>query len=327
MQGVERIGHVFYFAPFEWLFLLTEERGVFYAEVRQITFQSAVILAIAMSVSLALLFLFAKYLTRPVYAIFRAMEDVITSKDLSKRVTVEYPDEIGGLAYQFNTMIGELEDAYDHVKNFAIREASARKSLAQREYETLTILGKAAEYRDPETGAHIHRVGYYSRMLANALGQTEHDQDLIFYASPLHDIGKLGIPDAILLKPGKLTPEEFEIIKNHTLIAGNILQNARSPYLQAGSIIALTHHECFDGSGYPKGLRADDIPLLGRIVGLVDVFDALISNRPYKKAWPIERALALLDEEKGRHFDPQIVELFLAREEEVTEAYKRHPEE
>jgi len=326
MQGRHRIGHAFFFEPFDWLCLLSEDSGVFYTEVRQMTIQTVIVLSVAMSISLVLLLLFSKYLTRPVYSIYRAMEDVISSKTLSKRVVVEYPDEIGGLAHQFNTMISELEDAYDHVKSLAVREASARKGLAQREIETLTVLGKAAEYRDPETGAHILRVGHYSRMLAKALEQSEHDQDLIYYASPLHDIGKLGIPDSILLKPGKLTSEEFELIKNHTLIAGDILRDAKSPYLQAGAIIALTHHECFDGSGYPRGLVGEEIPLFGRIVGLVDVFDALTSNRPYKKAWSVERALGLLDDERGKHFDPRIVELFLAREDEVRRTYEAHPD-
>jgi response regulator RpfG family c-di-GMP phosphodiesterase len=197
----------------------------------------------------------------------------------------------------------------------------------QREYETLNVLGKAAEYKDPETGAHIIRVGYYARMLAKLLNEDELSQDLIFYAAPLHDIGKIGVPDSILLKPGPLTPMEFETMKDHTRIGYEILRHAQSPYLHAGATIALTHHERYNGTGYPSSLAGENIPLYGRIVCLIDVFDALTSKRPYKEAWPLERAIDLLITERNVHFDPKIVDLFVASRSEVERIFNQYQEQ
>ncbi len=140
----------------------------------------------------------------------------------------------------------------------------------------------------------------------------------------MHDIGKLAIPDSILLKPGVLTAEEFEVIKTHTTIAFQILKDSRSPYLRAGAEIALTHHEWFDGTGYPEGLAGNDIPLFGRIVGLADAFDAVTSKRPYKNAWNLDQAFAMLVEEKGTHFDPRLVELFQEQRAEIEGIYAAH---
>jgi HD-GYP domain-containing protein (c-di-GMP phosphodiesterase class II) len=254
------------------------------------------------------------------------IEVIIQDRVFSKKVDVEYGDEVGNLANRFNHMTDNLLSTYNQVKNYAYKEAVARKQVVQREYETLIVLGKAAEYKDPETAAHISRVGMYSRMLAESIGEDEHNQNLIFYAAPLHDIGKMGIPDSILLKPAKLTVEEFEIIKTHTTIAHEILKESRSPYLKTGATIALTHHERYDGAGYPNGLRGSDIPLFGRIVGLVDTFDAVTSDRPYKKAWDLERAFALVAEETGKQFDPRLVELFLDQEDEIRRIFAAHRE-
>jgi response regulator RpfG family c-di-GMP phosphodiesterase len=221
-------------------------------------------------------------------------------------------------------MTAELEFTYNRVRSFAAESVLVRKDIVKREYETLTVLGKAAEYKDPETGNHIMRVGLLSRLLAKSEGEDEQSQNLIYYASPLHDIGKLGISDRILLKPGKLTDEEFEIIKTHTQIAYEILKDTQSHFLQAGATIALTHHEKYDGTGYPHALKGNDIPLYGRIVGLVDVFDALTSKRPYKEPWPIEKAVDLIKSEKNNHFDPIIVDLFIEHIDEVKTIYETH---
>ncbi len=189
--------------------------------------------------------------------------------------------------------------------------------IAQREYETLMVLGRAAEYKDSDTGNHTNRVAYYSRLILSSVTQEESQLELIFYSSPLHDIGKIGIPDSILLKPGKLTPEEFEIMKTHTEIGAQILKGTISKYLQKGTEIALTHHEKFDGSGYPKGLQGKDIPLFGRIVALSDVFDALTSKRPYKEPWTIDAALDYIGQNKGKHFDPELAEIFLSHKDKI----------
>lgn len=197
----------------------------------------------------------------------------------------------------------------------------ATTNLINREHETLSILGKTAEYKDPETASHVSRVSYYSKMLAREYGLSEEEQDLIFYASPFHDLGKVGIEDKILLKPGKLDNDEFNTMKNHANIGYEILKDSNSQYLKVGAIIALNHHEKFDGSGYPNGLKGDEISIYGRIVSIADVFDALTSNRPYKKAWTFDDALDLLKKESGHHFDPKIVKLFVDNIEEVSKIY------
>jgi response regulator RpfG family c-di-GMP phosphodiesterase len=187
----------------------------------------------------------------------------------------------------------------------------ATQNLLKREFETLIVLGNAAEHKDPETGNHVSRVAHYSRMLALLLGQNEEQQEIILNASPLHDVGKIGIPDSILLKPGKLKPEEWIIMKTHSSIGYEILKNTDSTFLKAGAIIAKAHHENYDGSGYPDGLKGEEIHLFGRIVAIADVFDALMTKRPYKDPWPFDKAVELVRKKRGKQFDPKIVDLFL----------------
>lgn len=189
-----------------------------------------------------------------------------------------------------------------------VRKATAK--IVEQERETIFCLARAAEYRDPETGAHIQRMAHYSMLIAKHLGLSVAEQELLLEAAPMHDIGKVGTPDLILLKPGKLTEEEFSIMKLHAEIGYEVLNASSSSLLKVAAEIAHTHHEKFDGSGYPRGLKGEDIPLFGRIVAVADVFDALTSERPYKKAWSIEDASTLLREGSGKHFDPACVEAF-----------------
>ncbi len=202
----------------------------------------------------------------------------------------------------------------------------ATKKLIAREHETLEILGKTAEYKDPETASHISRVAYYSKLLAKKYGLKKREQELIFYASPFHDLGKIGIEDKILLKPGKLTNEEFEVMKTHPKIGYDILKNSKSEFLQAGAIIALSHHEKYNGKGYPKGLKGEDVHIYGRIVAISDVFDALTSERPYKKAWSFDKALNFIKEESGKHFDPKLVKIFIENIDEIKKIYNKFKE-
>lgn len=202
--------------------------------------------------------------------------------------------------------------------------AKATRDIASRERETLLCLGRAAEHRDPETHEHIVRMSSYSRLIGERLGLSEGECDLLLMASPLHDIGKIGTPDHILLKPGRLTPEEFETMKLHTVIGEKILAHSDSPILQAGAKIAISHHEKFDGSGYPHNLRGKAIPLFGRIVAVADVFDALTSERPYKKAWELDRATGLIRESRGGHFDPECVDAFFDVFDHVLEIKARY---
>jgi len=255
------------------------------------------------------------------------MRAVTETSDLSRRVEEEYDDEIGRAAHQFNVMTADLEKKYIRNRELSLNEIWRRKQVEQREKETLFVLGKASDVRDPETGAHIIRVGLYSRMLARLLNEDEVSQDLIYNAAPLHDVGKIGIPDHILLKPAKLDPQEMRIMKTHTSVGYEILKRTQSAYLRAGATIALTHHERYDGTGYPNALAGNSIPLYGRIVCLIDVFDALTSKRPYKEAWSFERAVDVIREQQGTYFDPVIVELFLASLDTVHRIYAANQEE
>ena len=190
-----------------------------------------------------------------------------------------------------------------------VRHATAE--ILAREQETIFCLSRAAEYRDPETGCHIHRMAHYSKHIAARLGLTAEQQNLLLEAAPMHDIGKVGTPDLVLLKPGKLTFEEFAIMKQHAVIGYEVLNASKSPLLKVAAEIAHAHHEKYDGSGYPRGLKGEQIPLFARIVAVADVFDALTSERPYKKAWDIEKAQQMLRDGAGTHFDPQCVDAFL----------------
>ena len=203
----------------------------------------------------------------------------------------------------------------------------ATAELVEREHEALRTISRLAEYRDPETGSHIARVAHYSKMLAKAYGLSEREQEILFYASPLHDIGKVGIPDAILLKPAKFDDDEYIQMKKHSFMGYEILKESRNPYLQAGAIIAKEHHEKYDGSGYGEGLKGEKIHIYGRITAIADVFDALTSQRPYKKPWRFEDAMAFLDEESGKHFDPKLVTLFIENIDKVQEIYLQFEEE
>lgn len=199
----------------------------------------------------------------------------------------------------------------------------ATEQIIKGYHESLLVVSNTAEYRDPETSNHINRVAYYSKLIAEKLNFNEKDQEIIFYASPLHDIGKVAIADDILLKPDKLTDEEFDIMKTHSICGFNILKEASNPYLKVGAQIALSHHEKFNGKGYPYGLSGEEISIYGRITAVADVFDALTSRRSYKRAWPLEEALSYIENEKGEHFDPKIVDIFIENFAQVKEIFYR----
>jgi putative two-component system response regulator len=195
----------------------------------------------------------------------------------------------------------------------ALLEQRVRERTHDLEYarrETLNRLALAGEYRDDETHEHAQRVGRTAALLADDLGLPDDEVDLIRRSAPLHDIGKVGVPDAILLKRGRLTADEFDLIKGHTLIGGRILAHSVSEVLQAGEVIARTHHERWDGGGYPVGLSGEAIPLHGRLVALADMFDALTHERPYKPAWPLDRAAAEIRRVAGQQLDPALVHSF-----------------
>jgi len=188
----------------------------------------------------------------------------------------------------------------------------ATEQIIAREKETLIRLAKAGEYRDEGTGNHVVRMAKYAKKIAEATGQfTEKECNDLEYAAPMHDIGKIGIPDGVLLKPGKFSPDEWAVMKRHTTIGHAILSNSQSAYMQIGAVIALNHHERFDGKGYPNGLKGEEIPLIARVVAVADVFDALVSARPYKPAWTTEDAISYIKQQVGTQFDPNCVQAFL----------------
>lgn len=211
----------------------------------------------------------------------------------------------------------------DRAQHLAALVDEKTQHIQRQEKELILRISRAAEFRDPETGAHIQRMAHYSALIAGALGLSPREQQLILDAAPMHDVGKIGIPDYILLKPGKLTPEEFEIMKNHSRLGHELLAESGSEIVRAGAQIALAHHEKFDGTGYPDGLRGEDIPLLGRIVAVADVFDALTSERPYKRAWPLEEAKEFLVKGRGAHFDPGCVDAFVGKWDKALEIQQR----
>ena len=195
-------------------------------------------------------------------------------------------------------VIGQLAEK---LREDLIASNNLRLEITQR-------LSRAAEFKDCDTGLHILRMSHIARLLADALDVDEEWAELIFHAAPMHDVGKIGIPDRILLKAGKLDPDEWQIMKSHTTMGGEILSGGTSVLMKISQTIAMTHHEKWDGSGYPEGSKEDEIPLEGRIVAVADVLDALTSIRPYKKAWSMEKALAQIEEQSGKHFDPKVVE-------------------
>ncbi len=200
----------------------------------------------------------------------------------------------------------------------ALKEVSGANVALERAYrESIYRLATAAEYRDEETGNHIRRIGLISQIIAQGLECDPEYLNLVLLASPMHDMGKIGIRDSILLKPGRLTPEEFEEMKAHTVIGARILANSESPLMRLAETIALTHHERFDGSGYPRALAGEEIPLAGRIVALADVFDALTSRRAYKPAFTADEALHIIREESPGHFDPAVLAAFEANLSDV----------
>lgn len=228
-----------------------------------------------------------------------------------------------------NLLDAQLAHRFLHEQKSVLEEMVRARTaeLHSTRLQVVQRLGKAAEYRDEETGNHILRMSHTCALLARSVGWDNDQCDLMLNASPMHDIGKIGIPDAILLKQGKFEQHEWEIMKTHAEIGGKLLEGDDSTLMRMAREIALTHHEKWDGSGYPNGLAGEAIPLTGRIAALADVFDALTSERPYKRAWSVEAALTLIRENSGVHFDPILVEVFLHEIEGILEIRRRYSEE
>jgi len=205
----------------------------------------------------------------------------------------------------------------EHTDNLEGLVRIRTRQLHESNFEIVNRLARAAEYRDNETGLHIVRMSHFCSILGKEIRMNEEECELLHYASSMHDVGKIGIPDNILLKPGRLDDYEFEIMKTHTTIGSELLSGHESRLMHMAKEIALSHHEKFNGTGYPHGLKGFEIPLYGRITAVCDVFDALTSERPYKNAWQINDAVAELIKQKGSHFDPAIADLFIKNLSEI----------
>ncbi len=214
----------------------------------------------------------------------------------------------------------ELRRHKDELEDLVLERS---RELRETQIEITNRLVQAAEYHDHQTSRHITRMAHYCVILGRAHGMKEHELTLFFHASAMHDIGKLGISDAILHKKGSLTPDEFDEMKRHTLIGADLLYGADNELMNMAHLIALTHHEKWDGTGFPLGLKEEEIPFPGRIAALCDVFDALSSKRPYKDAWPLSEAKKVIVEQRGIHFDPYVVDLFLDNYSKIEAVYQR----
>lgn len=208
----------------------------------------------------------------------------------------------------------------------AFENVDLKREIVETQKEVIITLGEVIETRSKETGNHVKRVAEFSYLLALKVGLGQKQVELLRIASPMHDVGKVGVPDAILFKTSKLDPPELQIIRRHTDIGHQILKNSKREIMEAAEIAARQHHERWDGQGYPKGFRGEEIHIFGRITALADVFDALLHHRVYKEAWALERVLAYIREQRGRHFDPQLVDLFVDHIEEFMAINDRYPE-
>ncbi|NND84030.1 MAG: HD domain-containing protein [Acidimicrobiia bacterium] len=244
----------------------------------------------------------------------------IGNGDLDTRIELRQRTELGLLADTINDVTGRL-------KRSKLESEKKEQEIIDTQKEVIQTLGEVVESRSKETGNHILRVGKASYQLARLAGASESEAELIELASPMHDVGKVAVPDSILNKPGRLTKEEFDIIKSHTTIGYELLRSSDRPIMKAAAVIAHQHHEKWDGSGYPQGLKGEEIHTYGRVVALVDVFDALRSRRAYKDALPIEEVVQILQKDSGHHFDPRLVDVFLKHLSVFEEIFSRHQDE
>ncbi len=225
----------------------------------------------------------------------------------------------------------ENRDYQQHLEEMVARRTEELRRAIEKiklaSLDTIHRLSRAAEYKDEDTGAHIKRMSQYSAAVARKMGLNEETMETIVYAAPMHDVGKIGIPDRILLKPGKLDPSEWEIMKQHTIIGAQILEGSDAEFIKLAKVIALTHHEKWDGSGYPKGLRSSKIPLAGRITAIADVFDALTTKRPYKEPFSLEKSFNIITQSRGNHFDPDVVDALFAIKDEILDIQEKYKDE
>ena len=267
----------------------------------------------------------------------REIEDRVKALEAGADDFLSKPVDKIELRARVNSLL-KVKAYNDHMRNYQKEleaEVAKRTQELRRAFEKIKVasldtiyrLSKAAEYKDEDTGAHILRVSNYSAAVARKMGLDEDTVESILYAAPMHDIGKIGTPDRILLKPGKLDADEWEIMKQHAVNGGRILEGSDAEFIKLGEVIAISHHEKWDGAGYPQGLSGAKIPLVGRIVAIADVFDALTSKRPYKEPFSLEKSYKIIREGRGNHFDPDVVDAFFAIEDEILSIKEKYKDE
>ncbi|MES0488957.1 MAG: two-component system response regulator [Leptospirales bacterium] len=257
------------------------------------------------------------------------IEDIVKGFDLGAVDYVTKPFQAAELLRRVATHLEIVDHRSNLEQKVQERTNEVQMTLQRLEnshFEIINRLGLAAEIRDNETGLHLTRISKYTQLIVHSLKMNEQEIKILVPASMMHDVGKIGIPDHILLKPGKYEPEEFEVMKSHTTIGARLLSGIDSELIVMAEKIALTHHEKWDGTGYPGQLKGEDIPFEGRIVAIADVFDALCSKRPYKEPWPFDKALDFIHNEAGKHFDPYLAEKFLENRKDIEKIMKEFRE-
>lgn len=315
--GEDRVGYGFELPALGWVVYITDLRSSYFGNLSRVRLNFALMVVFTAFVTSLFIILFVRRSMWPLRTVIHDMQAIVLKRDFERRVIPVQNDEVGQLAKEFNLMSEYLGRAMNRLKNIAHSEAEARIEIRNRERETLEVLSRTSDHKDPETAKHTTRVGMYAALLSELRGDSRDEIDLMRWAVPLHDIGKVGIPDAILLKNRSLTDKERIVMESHVLIGHEILMDSASPILRAGADIVRSHHERWDGSGYPEGLKGTDIPVRGRITGMVDVFDALTTARTYKEAWSFEDSIQWILEKRGIDFDPELVDLFIAASDRV----------
>ena len=284
---------------------------------KEITTTILLIFPFTLILGLIISIFLSKNYTRPFSRLLEAMKKSDPTKNRITIVQTSAKNEIRELFNEFNMQMEQINNSSKEIRLL-------NEEIEDTQKEVVFTMGAIGESRSKETGNHVKRVAEYSRLLAILYGIDKEKANILFTASPMHDIGKVGISDSILKKPGRLTEEEFEIMKTHVEIGYNILKGSKREVLQAASIVAYEHHERWDGTGYPQGSKGEDIHIFGRITALADVFDALGTVRCYKEAWSDEEIFKLLEEESGKHFDPKLVELFFDNFEKFNEIRQKY---
>lgn len=315
--GEDRVGYGFTLPALGWDVYITELRSSYFGTLSRVRVNFTIMVIFTAFVTSLFIILFVRRSMHPLKTVIQDMQAIVLKRDFERRVVPVQNDEVGQLAKEFNLMSDYLGRAMNRMKNIAHSEAEARIEIRNRERETLDVLSRTSDHKDPETAKHTSRVGMYAALLSELRGDSREEIDLMRWAVPLHDIGKVGIPDAILLKNRALTDDERKVMESHVLIGHEILKDSASPILRAGADIVIYHHERWDGSGYPAGLKGNEIPVRGRITGMVDVFDALTTARTYKEAWSFEDSIKWLMDKRGIDFDPELVDLFVAASDRV----------